>query len=215
MPSPAWNTLPMRRPDRCFERADPAEHLRQLRARHDAVLHVVVRRHAAHRGERRLAPFQMRARCSSVCATSIVVAPCRRQIVLDDRRTAPSTSAAGPSSSTIRTVSASGKFGCTAASAASDRERVHHLDRGRDDAGADDVGHRGAAGVDRCRTPASSVCTRLGPPQDPHGHLRDDRERAFRADEQRRADRARARRASGPPRCTSSPSGSTASTPST
>ena len=38
-----------------FQLADATEHLGQLRARHDAVLHVVVRRHAAHRRERRLA----------------------------------------------------------------------------------------------------------------------------------------------------------------
>ena len=37
------------------ERVDPAQHLRQLRARHDAVLHVVVGADAAHRGEGRLA----------------------------------------------------------------------------------------------------------------------------------------------------------------
>ena len=40
-----------------FEIADPVQHLRQPGARHDAVLHVVVRRDAAHRRERRLAPL--------------------------------------------------------------------------------------------------------------------------------------------------------------
>ena len=39
------------------QRADAAEHLGQLGPRHHAVLHVVVRRHAAHRGECRLAAF--------------------------------------------------------------------------------------------------------------------------------------------------------------
>ena len=37
------------------ELADPAQHLGELRPRHDAVLHVVVRRHPAHRRERALA----------------------------------------------------------------------------------------------------------------------------------------------------------------
>ena len=38
-----------------LERANPPEDLGQLGARDHAVLHVVVRRHASHRGERRLA----------------------------------------------------------------------------------------------------------------------------------------------------------------
>ena len=62
-------------------------------------------------------PFQMRARCSSVRATSIVVAPARRQMSSTMPNSAR-TSASGPSSSTISTVSAGGKPGCTAASAA-------------------------------------------------------------------------------------------------
>ena len=64
-----------------------------------------------------------------------------------------------------------------------DRERVHHLDRRRDDAGADDVGHDGAAGVDRVERGEQRL-HRFGPPQNPHGHARDDGERAFRSDDE-------------------------------
>ncbi len=57
MPSPAWKTLPTRSPCSLGELLDAAEHLRQPRAGHDAVLHVVVGGDAAHRGERRLPPL--------------------------------------------------------------------------------------------------------------------------------------------------------------
>ena len=49
-----------------------------------------------------------------------------------------------------------------------DRERVHHLDRRRDDPGADDVRHGAAAGVDRVERGEQRL-HRFGPAQDPHG----------------------------------------------
>ena len=56
---------------------------------------------------------------------------------------------------------------------------------------------------------------RFRPPQDPHGRLGDDRQRAFGADEHaEQIEPGRVERRA-PPRCTSSPFGSTASTPST
>ena len=94
------------------------------------------------------------------------------------------TSAAGPSSSTISTASASGKFG---------------MHRGFGGAGSPAQSIIStAAGMmpapmmsDTAPPPASIVSNageqrlhRFGPAQDPHRHLRDDRERAFRSDEQ-------------------------------
>ena len=68
-----------------LELADALEHLGQLRARHDAVLHVVVRRHAPHRRERALPPLPDPRAMFLVCATSTVVAPARRQIASTSR----------------------------------------------------------------------------------------------------------------------------------
>ena len=62
----------------------------------------------------------------------------------------------------MRIASAGGKFGWTAASTAMSASAVHHLDRRRDDARRDDLGHGGARGADRCRTrPAASARSRV------------------------------------------------------
>ena len=63
------------------------------------------------------------------------------------------------------------------------RERVHHLDGGRNDATADDVRHRQAACVDRveCR---KQRLDGLGPAEDSHGDARHDGQRPFRSDDQ-------------------------------
>ena len=129
-------------------------------------------------------------RCSSFCATSTTVDPVRRQIastVANSSRT----SAAGPSSSTISTVSAGGKFGCTAASAA----RIASASIISTAAGT-----MPAAMISDTAAPASlvllyaasSVCTRLRLPQDADDDLRHDRQRAFAADQQ--AEQIRTRR---------------------
>jgi hypothetical protein len=110
-------------------------------------------------------------------------------------------------------VSASGKFGCTAASAALDGEPIHHLDGGRDDAGADDVGHDRAAGVDGVERRQQRL-HRFRATHDPHGHAGHDGQRALRSHEQPEQIGPGVS-TSPPPRWTSSPSGNTASTPST
>ena len=162
-----------------FERADAVQHLRQLRARHDAVLHVVVRRHAAHRGERRLAPAPD-ARALLVGLRDLD----RRRAVragTSPRRVSKSaaTSDAGPSSSTMSTVSASGKFGWTAASAARIASASIISDRRRDDAGADDVRHDGAAARRSCRTRRAASAPSSGRRRIRTVTLGHDRERAL------------------------------------
>ena len=165
------------------ELTDPPEDFRQLRARHDAVLHVVVGRDSPHRRERGLPPFpdprsaalrpaQPRPASRPTSGTW----PRRWRTTRRLRRD-------GPSSSTIRIVSAGGKFGWTAASAASIATRVHHLHRGRDDPGRDDVrdGRPGFAdAVERGQQRLHAL--RLS--QDPHDGLGHDGQRAFAADDE-------------------------------
>ena len=63
-----------------------------------------------------------------------------------------------------------------------DRERVHHLDRGRQDSGRDDRGDRLARRVDR-RERRELRRHRLGLAEDAQGDLRRDPERPLGADE--------------------------------
>ena len=116
-----------------FESANPAQHLRQLRARHDAVLHVVVRRHAAHRRERRLASLPdpralvvvlrdldrrwRRPPADGLDACEQLVDFDSRAVELDDEHRVG-----------LREVRMHGGFGGV------DRQPVHHLDRRRHDA---------------------------------------------------------------------------------
>ena len=100
-----------------LELTDAIEHLGQLRPRHDAVLDVVVRRHAPHRRERALPPLpDPRAMCLVLRDLHR-----RRARAMADRldlRELLAHFRDGPSSSTIRIASAGGKFGWTAASTA-------------------------------------------------------------------------------------------------
>ena len=101
------------------ELVDPPQDGRELRPRHDAVLDVVVGRHAPHRGERALAPEpeEQRARRASL-AVRISNAPAARQSA-STAAVSSSTCAATPSSSTRRTDPApSGYPGRYASSAA-------------------------------------------------------------------------------------------------
>ena len=135
-----------------------AEHLRQLRARHHAVLHVVVRRDAPHRGERRLAPLPD-ARALLLVWRHLDDGRAR-SAGRSPRRSRTARALRPPARRARRSASCrpAGKFGCTAASAASMRQRVHHLDRRRDDARRDDLRHRGARVADACRRrPAASA----------------------------------------------------------
>ena len=62
LPSPAWKTLPTRRPYSSAERLDLLQHRGESRARNDPVLHVVVGRDPPNRGKRPLAALpQQRA----------------------------------------------------------------------------------------------------------------------------------------------------------
>ena len=64
-----------------------------------------------------------------------------------------------------------------------DRQPIHHLDRRRNDAVRDDRRTPRRRPVDRCRTPASSVCTASGRRSIRTRRLGDDGQRAFGADE--------------------------------
>ena len=55
LPSPAWKMLLIVSPYFCADFADVPQRRRDLRARHDAILHVIRRAHPAHRAERVLA----------------------------------------------------------------------------------------------------------------------------------------------------------------
>ena len=110
--------------------ADAAQHLGQLRPRDHAVLHVVVGRHAAHRGERGLAALPHQRPLLGVSARRISVAPAARH----------SSSMTGPSerTSAARAVQLDQQRRLAVAVAGVhrrlgglDREPVHHLDRRR------------------------------------------------------------------------------------
>ena len=109
------------------------------------------------------------------------VQPCFSQIALTCSNWTPHSSA-GPSSSTIergghpdRVARVHRLLGGL------DRERVHHLDGGGHDARGDDVGHHVARRGDR-REVGQQRLHGLGHPHQPHGDLRDDPERALRAE---------------------------------
>ena len=195
-----------------FELADAVQHLGQPGARHDAVLHVVVRRHPAHRGERRLPALpDPRALRRRSCATSMVVAPLLPADLLDHRRTARAPRRRARRARRSARCRPAGKSGCTAASAARIASAVHHLDRRRNDARADDVRDRGAAARRSCRTPPAASARASGLRRIRTVTLVTIRQRALRADQQAEQIRARRVRAARCRCCTSSPSGSTAS----
>ena len=148
-----------------LERADARQHLRQPRPRHDAVLDVVVRRDAAHRGECRLAAAPDARALVVVCATSIVVAPCRRQMSTTVSKSVRDLGGGAVELDDQNGVGV-GEVRVHRGFGGADGERVHHLDRRRDDPGADDVGHGAAAGVDRVERGQQRL-NRFGPPEDP------------------------------------------------
>ena len=120
MPSPAWNTLPMRRPDRA-RRARGCG--RAPRAASCAARRRPARSSSARRGPSPqtppCAPSRCAPRCASSCATSTVVAPGASADRLDDgeelRALRPTARRARRSGS----CRPAGSSGCTAASAAS------------------------------------------------------------------------------------------------
>ena len=162
--------------------ANLPEHFRQPRSRHDAVLHVVVRRHTAHRGERRFAaPPDARAllvirrdldgRGTGTPARLLDDLKqrsdlCRRTVELDDQNRVGRRE--------VRMHRGLRRL---------NRERVHHLDGRRDDARADDRRHRLAPRIDAVERREQRLhALRLA--QDPHDDLRRDAERPFGTDEQ-------------------------------
>ena len=127
-------------------------------------------------------PFQIRAALRFVLRDLDQRRPDFAAHRLDDRKQL-ATSADGPSSSTIRIVSAGGKFGCTAASAARIATRVHHLDSRRHDPRRDDLRH-GRPGFADAVERGQQRLHGLRLSQDPHDDLRHNRQRAFAADDE-------------------------------
>ena len=165
-----------------LELADAPQDFRQTRARHDPVLDVVVRRDAAHRGERRL-PALPDARTLRLVARDLdgggVAPPAnvfngleqrlhfrRGAVELDDQHRVGGR-----------------KPGMDGGLDRLDRQRIHDLHRGRHDARRDDVRDRLARAVDaiECREQRLHA---LGTPEDTHDRLRDDPERAFGSDDE-------------------------------
>src|SRR5580693_2301021 len=169
-------------PGRGGQLRDPVEHLGQRGPRHHAVLHDVGRADPAHRGERGLAPGPDRRALGRVVRRPDLVGAflladrthrfglpphvIRGPVELDDQHRAGSLGVAA------------GHRGLGGL----DRECVHHLDRGGQDAGADDRrngGTTGSHGPERGQQGGH----RLRNPGQLHDDLGSDAERALGADE--------------------------------
>ena len=156
------------------------EHQRQLGARDGAVHAVVVRRDAADRGERGLAPGPeqhalvlgirdpQRGRAAALGdlgdALDQMIDLGRRPVELDDQQRLDVERIAGVDELLGRV----------------DRGLVHHLHAARDDARADDA-RDAFAGVLRAREADQHRARGLRLLQQPHGHLGDDAEQSLRA----------------------------------
>ena len=162
--------------------ADPPQHLGQARARHDAVLHVVARADTR--------PIAPNAPCAPSTARALGASAADALLVRAARRgRCPRRRANSDATSGARAVELDqqhrpgvGKPGVDGRLDGLDRERVHHLDRGRHDARGDDAGDREAAGV-AVSNAASSVSTRLRARHRPTVDLGDDAERPLGADD--------------------------------
>ena len=114
-----------------------AQHLRQRGARDHAVLDDVVGADPADRGERGLAPLPDQRPLGVVGGDPDLERAVVPAEPLDLGRTARSTSAAGPSSSTMSTAPGAGRVAAVHGRLGGlDGQRVHHLDRRRHHPGA-------------------------------------------------------------------------------
>ena len=161
---------------------DPPQHLRQLRARHDAVLDVVVGRDPAHRRERRLAalpeqrPLGVVGRHAHLEGAGLAADPLHRAHVvgdldgdaveLDDQHRRRARRVAG--------------VDCRLGGL--NRQLVHHLDRGGEDPGGDHARDGSARGVRRVEAGEQRLHD-LRRAQDSQRHADGDAERPLRADD--------------------------------
>ena len=164
-----------------LELGDPAQHPGELRPRDDTVLDVVALADAAHGPEGRLAALPEERALGRVGggadleSTAFTQDPIDRgDVLLDLRRDAVELDDQDRSRLGIARVDR-GLGGL-------DRQPVHHLDRGRKDAGGDDVRDGGACVVGRIEG-RELRDDRLRPPQEPQRDLGGDPEGALRADE--------------------------------
>ena len=165
------------------ELADPPQHLGQLRPRDDAVLHVVVGRHPAHRREGALAaepeqrPLGVVARDPHLEGAAVAADPVDGGRVLLDLHGDAVELDEQERLGVLRVAGVVGLLG------RDDRERVHHLDRGGQDPGRDDRGDGLARRVDRRGTPRGACVTASGLRTMRSVISRRDPERALGADE--------------------------------
>ena len=163
--------------------ADPPEHFRKLGPRHDAVLHVVVRRDAAHRRKRRLAalpdPLPLLVVAARLPSDGAGLAADR----FDDREQLVHFRGG--------TVELDDQHGVGVGKVRMDR-RFGGVDRRADPSSRRPPGRCPRAMIAdtasppprrSCRTPRAASAP-LRPAQDAHDDFRDDRQRAFRSDQQ-------------------------------
>ncbi len=167
------------------QRLDLGQHARDLGARDDAVLHDVVGRQPSHRRERALAPLPHQ----------LALVLVGRHAHLDRARARGDRQrlAGGVLDLGARSVDVHQQHGAQPWPALEpvdadrlhrrlDRQPIHHLDRRRHDAAADDLGDAAPGLVGR-REGGQEGAGRLGPAQDAQHDLGHDAERPFAADQ--------------------------------
>ena len=177
-----------------LERADSCEHLGQLRPRNDAVLHVIVGRHAAHRGERGLPALPDARPLVAVLRNLNFRAARSAADRFDHGKQAVHFGLRAVELHDEHGLGLGGKPGCTAASAASmvSRSIISTAAGMMPSAMISDTAAPAAAVESNA---ARMVRTASGARRILQRHLRHDGERAFGSDERADQDRARACRA--------------------
>ena len=120
------------------ELADPPQHLGQLRPRHDAVLHVVVGRHPAHRRERALAAEPEQRALGVVARHAHLERAARAADSVDRGRVLLDLHGDAVELDEQERLGSLRVAGVVGLLGGDDREAVHHLDRGRQDSRRDD-----------------------------------------------------------------------------
>ena len=178
---------------------DPAQRVRQPRAGHDAVLHVVVATDPTHGGEGGLAaapetrPLALRPGPPHLGRPRLAAHldhPLQHHLDLD-RGSIQLDQQHG--------AGVERKAGADRGLGGVNRQLVHHLDRRRDDASGDDRRHR-LTGVVCGGEGGQQRLNPLRASQHADHHLGDDAERPLGADERRPAGRAHLPRSAAPPR---------------
>ncbi len=175
------------RDTKTFARAqvgDLAQHERNLGARNHAVLDVVVRTDAAHRGKRALAPLPHQLTFAFVARRSNLERSARARDLDGLRRRVFGFRLDPIDVDQQRSADVERPIDAGRLHDRLDRQFVHHLDRGRDDAGGDDTRDAIPGFVGR-REGREQRARLLGRAQNSYDGLGDDADEAFAADERR------------------------------